>query len=150
MFQMQSSKHQFLYLAKSENQYCQVNHLLMSDVWQPILFDIIIRLRSRRLHFFSKHSNLQLMRPLHLHLDNFLYPWETSVYKISIFSSAALISFCRELEHKGHISCMALLQASERCVQGNAVDTTEYCWWGVGCLSSGRSFSCSHKQVAWC
>ena len=22
--------------------------------------------------------------------------------------------------------------------------------WGVGCLSSGRSFRCSHDQVAWC
>ena len=78
----------------------------------PIVIHSFIRLQSRRLQIFSKHIDLQLMRQLHLVSDHFLHPQKASVNRIGSLSSAVLVSFCRELEHTGHIFCMAPLQAS--------------------------------------
>ena len=62
----------------------------------------------------------------------------------------ALVSFCHELEHKEHISCMFRHLASWGCAQGNAVGAVLQCWQGAGCLSSDEFLHCLHKQDAWC
>ena len=57
---------------------------------------------------FSKNSNLKLARQLHLNADHLLYPLAASGCMIcSLSFNVTLVSFCHELEHKEHISCMA-------------------------------------------
>ena len=74
---------------------------------------ITIRLRGRRLQIFSKNRDLKLSRQLHLNADHFLCPLAASGCTICSLSFVALVSFCHEMEHREHISCMFVIWYSE-------------------------------------